>query len=236
MKKHLKILFIALVLIIPSLVNGADIEVVPSEGTALKSDDIADVKRRAIDHALKNAVSDAAKAILTKESLSANDPVMQALTSEARRFVLNYKIRSEGWVNHMDMPPSGAMPEGVTAAGGVELYHIWVDASVDNGALRQAIGKYLSVESFSAPLVINIMDVRDYTVFKGLLASLRKITVIKDISYNSFSNGRITLLARASGEPSTLAGRIARELPQDFTVTEGAGQIIIRPSEGLATE
>lgn len=236
MRRYLFIFTLALALAVPSLARSADMEAISSEGTATKSDDIADVKRRAIDHALKNAVTEALNSILSKESLSAPDAVMQSLLANPRSYVTTYKIRSEGWVTHMDLVPAGALPDGVSSAAGAVLYHIWIDASVDNDTLRDAVTKFLAINEGSGPVAINIMDVRGYAEFRALVTALQKIAVIKDLSYNSFSNGRITMLAVASGGASNLANRIARELPENYTVVEGAGQIIIRPSAGLSHE
>lgn len=236
MKRYFLIFTFALALVLPSLALSADMQAISSEGTAAKSDDIADVKKRAIDHALKNAVTEALNSILSKESLSAPDSVMQSLLANPRSYVTTYKIRSEGWVTHMDLIPAGALPDGVSSAAGTELYHIWIEASVDRDALRDAITKFLAINESAGPLVINILDVRGYAEFRALVTSLQKIAVIKDLSYNSFSNGRITMLAVASGSASNLAARIARELPENYTVVDGAGQIIIRPSAGLSHE
>ncbi|HEY4708399.1 MAG TPA: hypothetical protein VII64_13145 [Thermodesulfobacteriota bacterium] len=236
MRRYILIFAIAASLLLPSPALSADMETISSEGTASKSDDIADVKRRAIDHALKNAVAGAINSILSRESLSAPDAVMQSLLANPRSYVTTYKIRSEGWVTHMDLVPAGALPDGGSPAAGAELYHIWIDASVDKDALRDAITKFLAINGASGPLMINILDVRGYAEFRALVSALQRIAVIKDLSYNTFSNGRITMLAVASGGASNLANRIARELPENYTVVEGAGQIIIRPSKGLSLE
>ncbi len=234
--RYLFIFIIALALFLPSPAISADVETISSEGTAAKSDDIADVKKRAIDHALKNAVAEALNSILSRESLNASDPVMQSLLANPRSYVTTYRIRSEGWVTHMDLVPAGSLPDGVPSAAGAELYHIWIDASVDRDALRDAITRFLAINEAAGPLTINILDVRDYAEFRALVSALQKIAVIKDLSYNTFSNGRITMLAVASGGVSNLASRISRELPENYTVVEGAGQIIIRPSAGLSHE
>ena len=124
---------------------------------------------------------------------------------------------------------SQASSEGALA-GGTEMYHIWIDASIDTTALRSAVSKLVSTGASTGQVVINLMDVRDYPTFKLLVESLQKIASIKEVSYGSFTGGRITLTATVSGDASQLAGRIAREVPEKFAVMEGAGQIIIKPS------
>ncbi|WKZ32753.1 MAG: hypothetical protein QY316_12715 [Thermodesulfobacteriota bacterium] len=217
--------------------EAADIVVIPSEGTAARSDDMARMKRSALDGALVNAVRDAVNSILVKESLVAPEAVLKDMTSSPGAYVLNYRIRSEGLVMHMDaLPAGGPLPVDASPGAGVEFYHVWIDASVDRDALRDAITKYLAVSAYQSPLVINIIDVVDYGTFNGLLSSIRKIAVIKHLSYRSFSPGRVTLLAETGASARMLAARIANEVPEKFAVVEGAGQIIIRPSEGLSLE
>lgn len=227
MKKTILALFAALAFILPGTAISGDVTLIQSEGIAAKSDDITEVKRKAMEQALRAAVLESAKTILAKESLSAPANALESIASTPRAFVLNYKIRSEGWITHMDSASQGA--EG-SLAGGTELYHIWIDASVDTTALRSAVAKLVSTGASTGQVIINLMDVRDYPTFALLVESLQKIAFIKEVSYGSFTNGRITLTATVSGDASQLAGRIAREVPEKFAVMEGAGQIIIKPS------
>jgi hypothetical protein len=229
MKKAVFALMAALAFILPGPAISGDITLIQSEGIAAKSDDITEVKRKAMEQALKAAVLESAKTILAKESLSAPANALETIASTPRAFVLNYKIRSEGWITHMDSASQTASAEGSTA-GGTELYHIWIDASIDATALRAAVAKRVSTGAITGQVVINLMDVRDYPTFALLVESLQKIAFIKEVSYGSFTNGRITLTATVSGDASQLAGRIAREVPEKFAIMEGAGQIIIKPS------
>lgn len=231
MKKALFTLTAALAFILPGAAFSGDVTLVQAEGIAAKSDDIAEVKRKAMDQALRAAVLESAKTILAKESLSVPANAIESLASMPRAFVLNYRIRSEGWITHMDSAPQAPSPEAPTAGtGSSELYHIWIDASVDTSALRGAVARLASTDASTSQVVINLLDVRDYPTFALLVEALQKITFIKELSYGSFTNGRITLTATVAGDASSLAGRIAREVPEKFAVMDGAGQIIIRPS------
>lgn len=227
MKNLVLALFAALAFILPGAAISGDVTLIQSEGIAAKSDDITEVKRKAMDQALRAAVLESAKTILARESLSAPANAVESIASSPRAFVLNYKIRSEGWITHMDSASQSA--EGATTIG-TEMYHIWIDASIDTTALRAAVSKLVSTGASTGQVVINLMDVRDYPTFALLMESLQKIAFIKEVSYGSFTKGRITLTAIVSGDASQLAGRIAREVPEKFAVMEGAGQIIIKPS------
>lgn len=223
MKKAVFSIFAALVFMLPQAAFSGDITLVQAEGTAAKADDITEVKKKAMDQALRHAVLDSTKSLLARESLNAPANVLESIASSPRSYVINYKIRSEGWITHMD----SAQQEG---AAGTELYHIWIDASIDTDVLRTAVSKLVSMGASTGQMTINILDVKDNTTFKLIVSSLSKIASIKEVSYSSFASGRITLIATVSGDAPSIAGRIAKELPEKFAVMEGAGQIIIRPS------
>lgn len=224
MKKIVILAFAALLLMLPQGAISRDLTLVQAEGTASREDDIAEVKKKALDQALRKAVVETARELLAREAMNAPDQALHSLASSPRAYVLNYKIRSEGWITHMDTPQQDGM-------NGTELYHIWVESSIDTDALRSALSKVVSTNDGSLGLVvINILDVKDYPTFKLVADSLKKISSVKEVSYDSFSAGRITLVAIASGDASSLAARIAREVPEKFVVMEGAGQIIIKPS------
>lgn len=218
----------AIAVLAPSPAFSREAAVVASEGITAKSDDIADVKRKALDKALRSAVMDSAKAILAKEGMKVSASSLEQLASSPRAFVLNYKIRSEGFVTHLDAAPQTPNADP-SAPAGAEFYHIWIDASIDTDALKSAVARLASAGASSGEVFINLMDIKDYATFTTLVDSLRKIAFIKEVSYSSFSSARITLSAAVTGDIPSLAGRIAREIPQDFAVMEGAGQIIIRP-------
>jgi hypothetical protein len=228
-KKAIFAVLTALAFILPGPAFSGDLKLVQSEGVAAKSDDIAEVKRKAMDQALRAAVKEAAKTILAKEGLSAPAKTLESIAASPRTFVLNYKIRSEGWITHMDSAPQTA-PTDASGTAGAEFYHIWIDASIDTNALRSAVAKLASTGESTGQVVINLLDIKDYQTFTLLVESLQKVAFIKELSYGSFTNGRITLTALVTGDAASLAGRIAREVPENFAVMEGAGQIIIRPS------
>lgn len=211
------------VFMLPSAAPAANMALVPAEGTAQRADDIAEVKKRAMDDALRKAVIEAARSILAKEALSLTDQALSQVASAPRAYVVNYRIRSEGWVTHMD-------PATIDGAAVTELYHIWLEATVDADALRAAVVRLAAAGTSLGRVVINILEVSDYPTFRLVVRAVEKVPSITDVSYGSFARGRMTLVATVSGDAAQLAARIAREVPEQFAVMEGAGQIIIRPS------
>lgn len=230
-------LFALSVLITPFKALAQDATVVKAEGVAGKSEDAAEVKRKAIDRALKGAVAEAIKELAKKEGIADPGPIDKDALSAPRSYVLNYRVISEGWITHMEpVPVPDSAPEDDRTAPqmGVELYHIWIEASVDNEALRAAIGRAAQNES-TYPVTLNILGVIDYGAFKGLVSSLERIALIKDLSYNSFYRGRVTLTAKSYAPNAALAERISRELPEGF-VAFPSGQAIIIKSAPRRTE
>ncbi|MBI1912201.1 MAG: hypothetical protein HYS21_09380 [Deltaproteobacteria bacterium] len=227
MKTKLAIIYILIALILPFSAFAEDIITIKAEGTASRVDDAAEVKRIAIDKALQNAVSDALKSIMHKDSIDANKALTEAnITSSPRSYVLNYKVLSEGWVTHMDSPAGLEVPEGENATG-LEVYHIWIEASINAEQLRTALNSITSGAESTSIVTINLVDITDYETYRTLLAALGKIAMIKDISYDSFYKGRIVLLAKASGSGQTLLERISKEVEDKFVVFPGGPQVII---------
>ncbi len=225
-------MFALSILINPAKARAQDVTIVKAEGVAGKAEDAAEVKRKAIDRALKVAVAEALKELAKKEGITGLGPIDKETLSAPRSYVLNYRVISEGWITHMEPTPvPDSAPEDDRAAPqmGVELYHIWIEASVDNEALRAAIGRAAQGEG-TYQVTLNILDVTDYGAFKGLVSSLERIALIKELSYNSFYRGKVTLTAKSYAPNAALAERIAKDLPEGFVVFPSGQAIIIRPA------
>lgn len=235
MKTLIPMILLALSLLNPALSSADDLSAVRSEGVASKSDDISAVKRKALDQALKNAVLSAADGIIKKDSVDINPQAAKtAVSSSPRAFVLNYRILAEGWINHIeDIPVAADLPEAAgQTSGAVELFHIWIEASVDTVQLKNEILRLAGGDSATSIVKLNILDLTDYGAFKTLMASLKRIGVIKDLSYNSFSRGRIEVTATVTGPSEGLSEKVAREAGDGFMVIAGGpNMLIIKPAK-----
>lgn len=238
MKKFFIFLYLLAALVYPAEILAEDLTPVKSEGIAARSsEEKTDVKNRALDMAFKKAVAAALDLLLKSESLSANPGLSeQAVYSNPRAYIVNYKILAEGWVNHMEpvqpLPDPSSETAAASGGAGVELYHIWIEASVDSAQLRGALSRIISNgDSPISSTTLNILDMPDYNSYKTLLASLKRIPIIKDITYSSFYRGRIVLTARATAGTQSLLERIAKEVSDSFIVIAGGPQtIIIKPA------
>lgn len=236
MKRLLALIMLLIAFAAPAFAVAEDLNAVRSEGIASKSADFNEVKRKALDQALKNAVITAAETIIKKDSVDINlDVARAAVSSSPRSFVLNYKILAEGWINHMEeIPPVPTdMPDAAEQTpGAVELYHIWIEASVDSGQVKNELLRAAGGDTLTSVVKLNILDLVDYAAFKNLMTSLKRIAVIKDLSYNAFSRGRIEVTATVSGPADGLSEKVAREAGDSFRVIAGGpNMLIIKPAK-----
>ncbi len=213
----------------------AGVSVVRSEGVALRSDNIAEVKKNAVDMALKNAAISALGDLVKKEGLDKGFDISNSdMLSDPFSYILNYRILSEGWITHMDAVPSIAaqIPEAYTYfeqnPGGLELFHIWIEASVDTLRLQDTLAR-LSVAPNrpTIDITLNIVGVNDYATYKSLVSSLDLVPEIKDVSYSSFYRGRIALRIKSTDDGKTLSPKIAGQIPGNFAVIPGGSRTII---------
>ncbi len=216
----------------PAFADG--VAVVRSEGVALRTENAAEVKKKAIDQALKNAVSSSLTRLIKDDGLEDFSIAESGVLSDPSSYILNYRILSEGWITHMEsIPPlADKLPDTYNQfgqnPGGLELYHIWIEASVDSARLHNALSRLtVRQDRPTAAVTLNIIGVTDYAAFRAILSSIERIPAVKDISYSSFYRGRIVLALRSTGDGQTLAERMAKEIPGGFAVIPGGPKMII---------
>ncbi len=111
-------------------------------------------------------------------------------------------------------------------------YHVLINATLDMGAIRKAVIRVLGAGETGAVRLV-MLDISDYETFRSLLASLRRISVIEDISYRSFARDRFVAQVRTVMDPATLAEEIGREAGPDFVAAAyGVNTIIIKAFPG----
>ena len=235
-KKLTAFLALTVLLLFAAMAGAEDIAVIKAEGVALRAGNIAEVKKKAIDQALKNAVSTSLDRLVEAEGLTGFDKASSGMMSDPLSYILNYRILSEGWITHMESIPqiADALPESYDyfgqKPGGLELYHIWIEASVDTARLANTLSSLtIKQDAPTSSITLAIVGVADYATFRTLVSSLKRVPAIKELSYSSFYKGRTVLALKATGSGQTLSERIAREVPGDFAVIPGGpGMIIIR--------
>ena len=194
---------------------------------------------------------------------ASEEDLASGVYSRAASFVLNYRVLSERWISEPPAIIEDETGGGPTEAGGTRgsalaeggseaaatgdwgeagtltptpppppTYHVLINATLDMGALRKAVIRVLGKGEMGAVRLV-ILDVSDYETFRSLLASLRRISVIEDISYRSFARDRFVLQAQTVMDPATLAEEIGREAGPDFVAAAyGVNTIIIKAFPG----
>jgi len=255
------ITILAFMLAAPAL-SAATVETreVKAYGSAENSGNAAKTRDAALEEAIRDAVSSAVKEYLDKNGLSADEQALATgIYSRAANFVLNYKILSERWISETpeifggeEAPgqETGPAAHGQEAGNAGETgatpglaptgppapppptYHVLINATLDMGAIRKAVIRVLGTGETGAIRLV-MLDISDYETFRTLLTSLRRISVIEDISYRSFARDRFVAMVRTVMDPATLAGEIGREAGPDFVAAPyGVNTIIIKAFPG----
>jgi hypothetical protein len=230
----------------------AEVTVVKAEGSARRLGDESATKISARDNALKNAISSVFASFMSEESIKQySEATDELLSQKASAYLLNYRILKEGWIIHHDEPHQAEgqevllvepLPEESPSSSwetllptdkpftGVEFYHIWIEAKVDVGQLREDIRQMTGYsEEETSPVTILILDVFDYATYESIKDRLAQIDIIRDISYNSFFAGRIVLVAEVQGTAHTLWEKLEEEVGDDFVlIPSGKDKLIIK--------
>jgi hypothetical protein len=231
----------------------AEVSVIKTEGSARRFDDETATKIRALEDALRNAVSSVLESFTSEESALQYSEATGEILNNAADYLLNYRILREGWITHHDVSPTynedETLPDEPGPAEprptdipldelmtperpvtGVEFYHIWIEAKVDEGQLREDLLRLTGRgEEDIRPVTILILDVFDYATYESIKNDLARIDIVKDISYNSFFTGRIVLTARVQGTADTLLEKLEGQVGERFVlIPSGKDKIIIK--------
>lgn len=94
---------------------------VTSDGNALWNEDETTTKKAALDSALRGAVRAALVEFATEMVVSDNESYLEAeVYGNVLRYVLNYRILSQGYLTHYDMPELEAKLKAMLMAAGIE--------------------------------------------------------------------------------------------------------------------
>ncbi|MFQ5353689.1 MAG: hypothetical protein ACE5DR_01965 [Thermodesulfobacteriota bacterium] len=226
--------------------GGADTLGVKAYGSAVNTGNSVKAREAALSEALRDAVTSAAKDYLELHGIEADERSMvSGVYSKAESFVLHYTILSERWISEVREEPGTEAPEegpGTETSPGVippdvsaeplpvgpPTYHVLINATLDMDSLKRAILHVMGADK-AMDLKVVMLDISDYETFTGLMATLRGVTIIEDLSYRSFKRDRFVLNARSVMDPVSLAGEIGRVVGADFVVAAyGIDTIIIK--------
>jgi hypothetical protein len=235
-------------------ISQAEVSFIKGEGSARKMKDEAATKISALNSALKNAVASVIESFMSEEArIKYSDATEKLVKQKESVYVLKYRVLKEGWITHHDearkddreyslhegprsdkSPPAGSALENLLAPDktvtGVEYFHVWIEAKVDVGKLRKDVLRITAGgEQHKTNVTILILDVLDYATYESIKNRLARLDIIRDISYGSFSVGRIVLNAEVHGTAHTLWERLDRVVGEKFVlIPSGADKLIIK--------
>jgi len=250
---NIVLVLFALTIMLPAVSFAAtDTLEVKAYGSAVNSGNSGATRDAALSGALRDAVTSAVKEYLTGHGIEADEQVMaREIYSRADSYIINYKILSERWISETpDVTEPAVEGDGrgkMASEGGAgataekekksapDTYHVLIDATLDMGAIKKAIIRIMGAED-SVDLKLVLLDISDYETFTAIMNSLKRVAIIEDISYESFSRERFVVWAHTVMDPAALAVEIGREAGPDFAVTAyGTNTIIIKAFPGTET-
>lgn len=194
---------------------------IKAEGRWTKTAEQADVKKKAMEDALKNAVMEAVVTVTKNERLSPPAGMVESIAANYVNYVVNYRIISEGWlapVPTVPKPPDAigaALP--LPALSEPDTYRIWIEASVDVAMIREAIAAS-GRDVTTSPASVVILGMPDYRTFNEALSAMGRVQAIRETSYVSFSRSRHVMKIKAAAPLGAVAGALSRELGPAFIV------------------
>ncbi len=225
------------------LLGSKDIITVTTSGAAQQSVETPDIKKAAIDQALKNAVADVLEKVVERERVDVDPTSVETeIYSNAVDFIKNYKVLSEEQtVETIEAPvtePATEEPSkkksGAAAPQQLDVvtYHIWIEAVIDITSLRAALGNIVIIDDeFAQSISLIVLDLPDYGAYRSLLASLERIIMIRSISYDSFTANRYAFTLKPTGSINKLMRRITEEVGPGYIVTGTKNRNIIIKAE-----
>lgn len=221
----------------PALCAAAEHGGVIAEGMAIKTEEKADYKKKALQDAHKMAVAEAMEKMLSdsapvaRQGMAAVEP---RILNNAGSYILTYKVLSEGWLTHSDIempaPAAGDKLSAPQAGTGVEAYHVRIEAGVDMARLKSDMVRYSDEGAPAMPLetiTVTLVDVPDYKTYSEIMAAIERVGLIKDPVVSSLYRGRVRLTAAAKGGDRAVIERLAKELSEGYAVIPASGGGII---------
>jgi len=122
--KKLSAIFAAFLLLATAQFAGAgEVSIIKIEGSAKKAEFAGDTKKEALERALRGSVEMAIKEVMKGEDILENaELIEERIYPNPMNYILNYKILSEGWITHFDLPGENAEPEGPDGIDGEECH------------------------------------------------------------------------------------------------------------------
>ena len=209
--------------------------VVKAEGSWQKGEVETDAKRLATEKALNNAVEEAIKVILggeKEEGTIKGFLESRVYGADPMKYVLNYRILSAGWITHFDTIER-ADDADTSQPFGIEKYHVWIEATIDEQTLRQDLRELIPPEKrLITEVVVVLLGVDEYSRFNSIKERIEALPLVREVLYDSFSKRRITLKVAVFGSGHDLYEALRTDTQGFIVIPAGLQKVIITPDRG----
>jgi hypothetical protein len=164
MKRFLAVILFFFLVVAPSVVMGGEVSVINIEGSAAMAEFETETmtKKAALENALRGSVEAAVKEVMKGEDILENaESIEDRIYPNPMNYILNYKILSEGWITHFDMPEDSVEPEGIE---GEAMEGEGIDGEVLDGEPLEASGEEGEFSDDAEDIVDISMDADDDVV------------------------------------------------------------------------
>ncbi len=232
-KRLLLVLSLLVGLSMPSLTVAGSLTM-KAEGIWQKGKVETDAKRLATESALHSAVEKAVRLILGEEVKEKAEKFLedQVYGADPMKYVLNYRILSAGWITHFDTLDRTEDTE-TTQPLGVDKYHVWIEATVDENILREDLRELIPLEKrLVTEVSVEILGLEDYRTFEKIKEGVEGLALVREVSYDSFSRDRTTLRVAVFGSGHDLYERLKEKNTGFIIIPAGLQKVIITPDRG----
>jgi hypothetical protein len=201
---------------------------VKADGRAeAKVEDNVDIKKMAVEDALKKAVMEAVKIIIKDKGAAPTPAILESAALSYINYVLNYKVLSEG-------QEEAAVPEaepGATEPGvrDVAAYKVSIEANIDAGLVREtfqeAMGGY---RPGTEVVTVVALDMPDYAALGVLKDAFARLPAVKDVAFLYFSRVKIVIEVKSAVSRSDFAVALKKELGDGFVVADAQGKVAVK--------
>lgn len=209
--------------------------VVKAEGSWQKGEVETDAKRLATEKALNNAVEEAIKVILggeKEEGTIKGFLESRVYGADPMKYVLNYRILSAGWITHFDTIER-ADDADTSQPFGIEKYHVWIEATIDENALREDLRELIPPEKrLITEVSVVILGSEDYSTFEKIKETIEALPLVREVSYDSFSKNMTVLRVDVFGSGHDLYERLRQKTANFIIIPAGLQKVIITPERG----
>ncbi len=207
---------------------------VRAEGEWQKGKVETDAKRLATEKALHNAVEKAVRLILGEQEEEKIKRFLgeQVYGADPMKYVLNYRILSAGWITHFDVLDRTDDTE-LAQPFGVEKYHVWIEATIDENALREDLRELIPPEKrLITEVSVVILGSEDYSTFEKIKETIEALPLVREVSYDSFSKNMTVLRVDVFGSGHDLYERLRQKTANFIIIPAGLQKVIITPERG----